>query len=190
MYSVGMATPQQRAVIFEYLNRQFFAIPFFIGGVWLMFNNPLVGISLLMVSAVIVARPLAAVFADAFVEGLFSNREAIAEIPPIYSIAEARLQEGNFEAARERYDAMLESHPHVLKVYTDAFRLAARYMKDRTYFDLIRQRGLVGLKKQDLPKLEAAHESYADYFLTRPEWQDNETVAYRRSPSGTIQFDS
>lgn len=171
--------PQQRALYLELGKYFLYGLPFLAGFTVSLANNFFPGIVVCpLIGGLIIARPLAAIFADS-IEGLFHTREAITEIPPIYSIAEARIQEGNFDAARERYDEMMDTHPHLLKVYVDAFKLAARYMEDLEYFETIRERGLAQLNERDHAALEAIHTGFIEYFAQTPAWRKQSPIAYK-----------
>ena len=111
------------------------------------FGFGLLGVALLLTGAVLLALPLARVFAEPF-GAIFWQSERFDRPQPMYSIPEARRQEGRFEEALEGFQAIADEHPDEVRPWSAMLEIAVVQLDDKDRATAIFQRGMEALAKE------------------------------------------
>jgi tetratricopeptide (TPR) repeat protein len=112
------------------------------GGAW----KRLLGLACVVVAAVIIAAPLAALAAQP-TGSLFFPRHA-ARREPAYSLAEARRKRGCYEEAIDEYQRIAEQFPAEVLPYIAMMEIASANLHDRERAAAIARRGLAMLRDE------------------------------------------
>lgn len=108
----------------------------------------LMGTALLLVTAVVMAGPIAELFAEP-AGSLFYPGGEIEEIPPMYGIPESRRKNGLPEEAMAEYERIEAAYPQELKPYVDMIDIAIVDLHDPGRAEAIYRRGMETLEADD-----------------------------------------
>lgn len=133
------------------------ALPFFALGASAVFGFYSFG--LIFIGAVIVAKPLARLVAEPFGAIFFPN-EHFDKPQPIFSIPEARRQEGKYEEAIEGFRSIVEEDPQELRGYVSMIDVAVVNLKDEARANDMLEWGLSRLsRREDRERLISAFQN-------------------------------
>jgi len=145
-----------RHIFASIFKRGLIAAPFLIFGFYMMFRagggpaqifaTVLLGCGGLILGAVIIAFPLAGLFAEPS-GNLYYPMKHIARPQPIYSIPESKRAKGEYEEAIAGFEQIAESFPQELKPYVAMIDIAIVDLKNPERAGEIFKRGITALKK-------------------------------------------
>lgn len=115
-------------------------------GGWSSVPRLLVGLSLFVVAAIIVASPLARLVAEPTGK-LFYASEHFDRPQPLYSIAQAKRVRGLHEEALERYEEIAEEYPGETRPYEEMIDIAIMDLDDQDRALRIYELGMSRIKR-------------------------------------------
>ena len=119
-----------------------------LAGVSLLFNDNPYGVVLIILGAVIVAKPLARLIAES-AGSLFYSRERFSGPLPMYGIPASKRARGDYEEAIAYYEKMIIDYPNEVRPYTEMIDIAIRDLKDPERALKLYQRGVLILKSDE-----------------------------------------
>lgn len=107
----------------------------------------LLGLGLIVLSAVILAYPLAQLLAEP-TGGFFYPRSYRKRRPPSYGLADAKRSKGEYKEAMDLYNTLSNQYPHELKPYVEMVGIAVAHLQDNKLAEEIYLRGMKYLKRR------------------------------------------
>lgn len=137
---------EYREIFISMAKRFPFALPFFYLGIAakLGFFSPFS----ILIGAIIMAKPLARLFAEPWGALFFSNKR-FDRPQPIYGIPEARRQEGNYEEAMAGFAKIAGEYDDQVRAYVSMIDVAIVNLKDEARAETIYREGITKLTKQE-----------------------------------------
>lgn len=102
----------------------------------------------LVVAAILLARPVA-VFIGDFFSGLYMPSGRHERLPPIYSVAEARMAAGDYEGARQAYAELAAQYPDEIAPRLRLMELHLNVDGDRESAELVRDEAVQSIKSEE-----------------------------------------
>lgn len=142
-----------RPILVRILVRTLLALPFFGLGLYLLFTANsgwasagllLIGMALVLLGVIMVAPSLAALLAQPW-SSLFYPEETLERPPPVYSIPEGLVKRGEYDAALEYYESIVEAYPDELQAYLEILDLLLVHMHRPERAEAMYQRGMAAL---------------------------------------------
>jgi hypothetical protein len=110
----------------------------------------------LIVAAILLAKPLAGLIGDWF-SGLFVPRERFAKPQPMYSIPEGRMAKEDYAGALEAYAELAAQHPEAIAPHLRMMEIWLRIYRDPDSACTIRDNALLSIKgRANLEKFRTA----------------------------------
>jgi hypothetical protein len=110
----------------------------------------------LIVAAILLAKPLAGLIGDWF-SGLFVPRERFAKPQPMYSIPEGRMAKEDYAGALEAYAELAAQHPEEIAPHLRMMEIWLRIYRDPDSACTIRDNALLSIKgRANLEKFRTA----------------------------------
>jgi hypothetical protein len=110
----------------------------------------------LVVAAILLAKPLAGLIGDWF-SGLFVPRERFAKPQPMYSIPEGRMAKEDYAGALEAYAELAAQHPEEIAPHLRMMEIWLRIYRDPDSACTIRDNALLSIKgRANLQKFRTA----------------------------------
>jgi tetratricopeptide (TPR) repeat protein len=149
---------EYRDILFSLGRRLLFAAPFAAFGLFAFSHaggSPLQGIAAglfgcagVLMAAIILARPLARLFAES--SGLlFWPDQHFDRAQPLYSIPQSKRAQGLYEEAMAGFEKIAEEYPGELQPYVELIDVAIVHLRDPGRANEIYQRGLARLTTDD-----------------------------------------
>jgi len=112
--------------------------------------------AVLVVAAILLAKPLAGVIGD-WLSGLFMPGERFDRPPPMYSIPEGRMAAEDYPGALEAYAALAAEHPEEIAPHLRMMEIWLRVYRDPDAAQTIRDNALLSIKgKKNREKFDTA----------------------------------
>ena len=127
----------------------------------------LLGVGLIVLSAVIPAYPVARLIAEP-IGGLFYGGSYRRRSRPAYGLADAKRSKGQYKEAMELYNALANQYPHELKPYVEMVGIAIVHLHDSKLAEEIYLRGMKCLKqKKDRETLAKVYKMTCSRFSNK-----------------------
>ena len=147
------------------------------------FGFGVVGIALFLGAGILLAFPIASMFANPW-GGMFFPEDRLKRAPPLYSLAEAKVRKMQFEDAMATYEQIAEEYPEEVKPYIDMIDIAVVHLKDAERADQIYRRGIDRLRNpDDLDVLARMYRGIRSRIESGPEWGLSRTISMREDDS-------
>ncbi len=108
----------------------------------------ILGMSIFVVAAMIMGKPLAGVVAE-FLGNLIYTSEHYSKPQPVYGIPEAKRLKGLFQEAFEGFQKLSQEHPQELRAYIEMIDIALVEMKNQDLASSVYHCGMEVLGKQE-----------------------------------------
>jgi len=144
----------------------------------------LLGIALFLVAGILVAFPIAAMFANPW-GGMFYPEDRLKRAPPLYSLAETKVRKMQYEDAMALYEQIAEDYPEEVKPYVDMIDIAIVHLKDAKRAEQIYCRGIDRLhNRDDQDVLARMYRGIRSRIESGPEWGLSRTISMREDQDG------
>jgi tetratricopeptide (TPR) repeat protein len=117
-------------------------------GGWAAFPRLLFGMASMVAFAILLASPIAGLFAEPSGSIFYPGRRLSRPLP-MYSIPESKRARGDYEEAMTGFEAIAADYPDELKPYIAMIEIAIENLKDADRANAIFQRGIELLKDAD-----------------------------------------
>jgi tetratricopeptide (TPR) repeat protein len=147
-------------ILHQLKRRLLVAVPCFLAGGWIMAASPhlfFVGLGIVGVGALVLAWPLAALFAEP-TGSLYFPGARFDRPQPMYGIPASKRQRGLYAEAIAEYERLAAEYPDEVKPYQEMIDIALLDLRDPDRALAIFQQGLAALPTQE------DKESLARYF--------------------------
>lgn len=148
------------------------------------FGFGVIGIAQFLAAGVLVAFPLAGMFAKPW-GGMFFPEDRYTRPLPLYSLAEAKVRKMQFEDAMATYEQIAEDYPEEVKPYIDMIDIAIVHLKDAKRAEQIYRLGIDRLRNSDdQDVLARMYRGIRSRIESGPAWGQSRTIAMRDDDHG------
>lgn len=132
------------------------ALPLFVAG-WILMptegswgavSSILGGLLCFLLGAVVLAIPLAGLFAEPW-GSLYFPKGNLQAKAPMYGIPQAKRKKGLFEESMADYEAITRDHPGELRAYVEMMDMAVVDLNDPSRAECIYEQGLLTIQNED-----------------------------------------